>query len=97
VPGRNNLLVLSHGAVREMTRDGTVVGTLALPNATTWPMEGMTMDDLGRIYVVSDNGDAGTQSTLFIYAPVPEPATAALLLAGMVVCTAVARRRAASA
>ena len=55
------------------------------------------MDDRGYIYLVSDNGDFGTNqysSSLFVYAPVPEPGTYAMLLAGLALLSGVARRRA---
>ena len=92
VAGNQNLLVLTHNAVREMTRTGTVAGNLSLPGAG-YEVEGITMDVNGLIYLVSDNGNSGTNSTLFVYAPVPEPAAPALLIAGFAIVV-VARRRA---
>jgi len=97
----NNLLVLTNaGGLKEMTRTGAVLSQLALPNLTpqgTAQIEGVTMDDQGYIYLVSDNGDFGTSqysSSLFVYAPVPEPATYGLLLAGLALVGSIARRRA---
>ncbi len=92
----NNLLVLTNaGGLKEVTRAGVVVSSMALPSGTS-QIEGITMDDRGYIYVVSDNGDFGNSqiaSSLFVYAPVPEPETYALLLAGLTVIGGVARRR----
>ena len=93
VSGYQNLLVLSHTGVKEMTRAGAVAGSLALAGAG-YEVEGITMDASGRIYMVSDNGNALTNSTLFVYAPVPEPTPAALWLAGLGVVGLLARRRA---
>lgn len=94
--GHDNLLVMTTTGVREMTRAGAVVGSLAFPgpNAAN-PFEGITMDANGRIYVVTDNGDNGTNSSLLVYAPIPEPGTYAMLLAGLALIAGVARRRAA--
>ena len=97
----NNLLVLTNaGGLKEMTRAGAVVSQLTLPNDVpgvgTAQIEGVTMDDRGYIYLVSDNGDFDTNqfsSSLFVYAPVPEPETYALLLAGLAVLSGAARRR----
>lgn len=96
----NNLLVLTNaGRVREMSRAGAVLSQLTVPSGTS-QIEGITMDDRGYIYLVSDNGDFGTSqiaSSLFVYAPVPEPESYALLLAGLAVLGGVARRRASRA
>lgn len=93
----NNLLVLTNaGGLKEVTRAGAVVSALTLPSGTS-QIEGVTMDDRGYIYLVSDNGDFGNSqiaSSLFVYAPVPEPETYALLLAGLALVSSVARRRA---
>jgi len=92
VSGYDNVLVMTTTGVKEMTRAGVVAGSLALVGG--YQFEGMTMDNNGRLYVVSDNGDTPALSGLFVYAPVPEPGTHALLLAGLVAVAGVARRRA---
>jgi uncharacterized protein YjiK len=96
----NNLLVLTNaGGLKEVTRTGVVLSQLVLPSVTaqgTAQIEGVTMDDQGYIYLVSDNGDFGTNqfsSSLFVFAPVPEPETYAMLLAGLGLLGFVARRR----
>lgn len=92
----NNLLVLTNaGGLKEVTRTGVVLSALTLPSGTT-QIEGITMDDQGYIYLVSDNGDFGTSqyaSSLFVFAPVPEPETYAMLLAGLGLLGFTARRR----
>jgi uncharacterized protein YjiK len=90
--GKQNLLVLSHTGVKEMTRTGTVAGSLTLLGAA-YEVEGITMDANGLIYMVSDNGNTGTNSALLVYAPVPEPKSYALMLAGLAAVGGVARRR----
>lgn len=91
-----NLLVLTNaGGLKEVTRTGTVLSQLTLPSGTT-QIEGITMDDRGYIYLVADNGDFGSSqfaSSLFVYAPVPEPQTAALWLAGLGLMAGMAKRR----
>ena len=96
VPGSSHLLALSLTGVAEMTRSGTLVGNLALPGAG-YQVEGITMDANGLLYLVSDNGDSGTFSSLLVYAPVPEPATAALMVLGVLGTAGFARRRVAHA
>jgi len=95
VSGNQNLLVLTLTGIKEMTRTGAVVGSRALLGDPPYAVEGMTMDAVGRLYLVSDNGDPGSgqNSTLFVYAPVPEPESYAFLLAGLALLGAVARRR----
>jgi len=95
-----NLLVLTHGGVAEMTRSGSLVANLTANSTGTsfqgqfLQFEGMTMDASGNLYLVSDNGDAGTGSSLFIYAPVPEPETWVVMMAGLALMGRMARRRA---
>ena len=74
VTGNQNLLVLTPTGVKELTRGGTAVSNLALLSAG-YQVRGITMDRSGLIYGVSDNGNAGINSALLIYAPaaVPEP------------------------
>jgi uncharacterized protein YjiK len=92
----NNLLVLTNaGGIKEVSRAGVVLSQRTVPSGTA-QIEGITMDDRGYIYLVSDNGDFGASqaaSSLFVYAPVPEPQSLALLLAGLGMLGAVVRQR----
>jgi uncharacterized protein YjiK len=92
----NNLLVLGlNQGIKEVTRTGTVVSQMSVPNSGV-AIEGMTMDDRGFLYLVGDNGDFGSSqaaSSLFVYAPIPEPAEYGMLLAGLGLIGAIARRR----
>lgn len=78
----NNLLVLSLDSKRlvEINRSGAVLSMLDLSGLTSQPIEGVTVDEHGTIYLVAEQGNA-LQSQLIVLSAVPEPD--ALLLAGM--------------
>jgi uncharacterized protein YjiK len=80
------LLVLSEesGRLVQVDRSGNIVATLNLGIAAQH--EGVTMDRNGVLYVVNELGGGDIDHPqLWVYAPVPEPAPAALLLAGLAV------------
>lgn len=88
----DNLLIYSQESQRllEVTRLGQVVSSFAF-TTISGIAEGVTIASDGTIFI--------TDESPFVYvltaAPVPEPATYALLLAGLAVIGGVARRRAA--
>jgi uncharacterized protein YjiK len=98
---RNNLLILSQedGRVVEVNRAGTVISELLITGdpSDTLSMadmqhEGMTMDDRGYLYIVNENGGGGIDfPELWVYAPVPAPASLGLM--GLSALGAFARRR----
>lgn len=107
--GSDNLLVLSTGTgasdsreLIEIKRDGTVVSRLDLRNILPRnAIEGVTIDERGTIYLLAEQDQlkgaaSDSKSQLIVLtAPVPEPETYALLLAGLgVVGTIVRRKRA---
>lgn len=81
----DNLLVLSLDSRRlvEVTRSGQVLSSLDLSGLTTQALEGVTVDELGRIYLVAEDSGSG-HSRLFVLSAVPEPQTYALMLLGLV-------------
>nr|WP_138512569.1 SdiA-regulated domain-containing protein [Rhodoferax bucti] len=105
--GNNNLLVLSTGTnsgdsreLIEVTRSGTVVSRLDLTHIVPRnAIEGVTVDERGTIYLLAEQDQlsgapAGSKSQLIVLtAPVPEPETYAMLLAGLGLMGAVARRK----
>lgn len=90
-PRRLNLLLLSrdNNEIVEITREGVVVDRLSLSFlAGVSGTEGVTMDNLGNIYVVSEVGGLHMLSA----SPVPEPSTYALLVLGGIGVWAFSRR-----
>jgi uncharacterized protein YjiK len=83
----DNLLILSLDSRRliEVTRSGAVLSSLDLSSLTTQALEGLTIDEKGVIYLVAE--DSGSPSSrLFVLtstAPIPEPGSVALMLAGL--------------
>lgn len=105
----DNLLVLSLDSHKllEVSRAGVIKSSLdlaAIPELSYVvahnAIEGVTIDEKGTIYLVAEQeqdgivSDALARSRLIVLtAPVPEPATYAMLLAGLGVLGAVVRRR----
>ena len=90
----SHLLVLSEesGRIVETDRAGHIFSSLDLGTAAQ--IEGLTMDDQGRLYVVGELAGSTGRSGLWVYAaPVPEPQTWALMGAGLALLAAAARRR----
>ncbi|MCP5264245.1 MAG: SdiA-regulated domain-containing protein [Rhodoferax sp.] len=91
----DNLLILSLDSrlLVEATRTGQVVGSLDISGITNQAIEGVTIDNLGNIYLVAE--DSGTpNSRLFVLTtPVPEPETWAMMAAGLALLGWRARRR----
>lgn len=80
----DNLLVLSLGSqtLLEIDRAGNTLSRFDLSGITSQAIEGVTVDELGRIYLVAE--DSGTpNSRLFVLSPVPEPETWAMMLVGL--------------
>jgi hypothetical protein len=100
---RGNLLLLSQesGVVIEVDRSGNVLSSLTIPQLSTTGLsvadqqhEGITMDDAGFIYMVNENGGGDINNPqLWVYAPVPEPGSGALMLAGAGLVGLALRRR----
>ncbi len=93
-PMADNLLILSADSRRlvETDRSGTLLSTLDLSGLTTQAIEGVTVDELGRIYLVAEDSGQG-HSRLFVLTPVPEPETWGMMLAGLGLVGLAARRR----
>lgn len=80
----DNLLVLSLGSqtLLEIDRAGNTLSRFDLSGVTSQAIEGVTVDELGRIYLVAE--DSGTpNSRLFVLSPVPEPESWAMMLVGL--------------
>lgn len=96
-PAADNLLLLSLGSKRlvEVSRSGQVMSSLDLSSFTRNDIEGVTIDELGRIYLVAEDSGFGN-SRLLVLTAVPEPATWAMWLTGIAGLTArgATRRRA---
>ncbi len=93
-PAADNLLILSLDSRRliEIDRAGNLLSSLDLSGITAQALEGVTVDELGTIYLVAEDSGTGN-SRLFVLTPVPEPGTYAMLLAGLLMLGAAAHRR----
>ena len=93
--GADNLLVLSLESRRllEVTRSGQVLSSLDLSGITSQAIEGVTVDDLGNLYLVAEDSGTGNSRLFVLATPVPEPETYAMLLAALLLLGATAQRR----
>ncbi len=89
-PRRLNLLLLSRNAnlLVEITRSGQIVDTLDISGFGRGTIEGLTMDDAGNIYLVSEGTPNSPDpslrdSALHVLSAVPEPSTVALMAMGV--------------
>lgn len=103
----DNLLILSLGSrsLLEVSRSGDILSTFDLSSLLNTisgdfnAIEGVTIDDKGTIYLVAEQlqgagAPLGAQSQLIVLtAPVPEPETYAMMLAGLGLIGGVLRRR----
>ncbi|WP_294392545.1 SdiA-regulated domain-containing protein [uncultured Sphingomonas sp.] len=105
-PFGDNLLILSGRSFKllEVTQTGTVVSAYDLsgfrslvdPESEGGKFEGLTLDDDGNIYLVSDDGDGSNQSYLVklgLTGAVPEPASWAMMVGGLGLIGGMMRRR----
>lgn len=90
-PRRMNILVLarSENLLVEMTRTGEIVDTLDISFFNKHTIEGLTMDDQGNIYLVSEFSSTG-KDNLHVLWSAPEPSA---LLLGAVGSLVLLRRR----
>ncbi|MBP6901210.1 MAG: PEPxxWA-CTERM sorting domain-containing protein [Burkholderiaceae bacterium] len=72
---------------------GSVLSSFDLSAITTQAIEGVTVDALGNIYLVAEDSGTANSRLFVLTAPVPEPGTYALLLAGLGLVGVAARRR----
>ncbi len=93
-PAADNLLILSLDSRRliEIDRLGNTLSSLDLTGLTPQAIEGVTVDELGTIYLVAEDSGTGN-SRLLVLTPVPEPQTYALMLSGLLALGWAARRR----
>ena len=104
---RGNLLILSQesGRIVQVDRNGNIINSLTIMSDPGNPLsiadqqhEGLTMDQFGNLYVVSENGGSDfNHPQLWVYAPIPEPSTWALVAAFGLTGLVFLRRRATSA
>ncbi len=105
-PFSDNLLILSGRSFKllEVTQTGTVVSSYDLsgfkslvdPTNVGGKFEGVTLDEMGNIYLVSDDGDGPNQSYLVklgYTGSVPEPATWGMMILGFGLTGGAMRRR----
>jgi hypothetical protein len=103
-PAADNLLILSLGSKKliEVNRLGQVKSSFDLSNILPHnAIEGVTIDENGTIYLVAEQVQDGSNLPLdpnpksqliVLSAPVPEPETYAMMLAGLVFLGFTARR-----
>ena len=90
----NHLLVLSLESRRliEIDRLGNTISVLDLSGITNQALEGVTVDELGTIYLVAEDSGTGN-SRLIVLSQVPEPGTWALMAFGLLAVAGAARRK----
>jgi uncharacterized protein YjiK len=91
-PGEDDLLIYSQESTSllHVTRTGVILGSFDF-GAYSLEAEGVTIDQNGTIYIVSESSLPSGGSTLFVLTAVPEPGSLALVALGATILGA--RRR----